>query len=99
MDNPWQRYIETATELTAVTRRGAEAVVRNLVKQGEVAADRAERSVEDLLARSERNRRVIGDLVTREVERTVERLGLVRREELDRVADRVARLERERGGG
>lgn len=93
METAWQRYLETATELTAVTRRRAEAVVRSLVKQGEVAADRAERSVEDLLARSERNRRVVSELVTREVERTVDRLGLVHREELDRLTERVERLE------
>lgn len=88
----WQRYLDLATGLTDVTRKGAEAVVRALVKQGEVAADRAERAVDELLQRSEANRKVVAALVRAETERAVGRLGLASQAEVDRLREEVAAL-------
>lgn len=88
----WQRYLDLATGLTDVTRRGAEAVVRTLVKQGELAADRAERAVDDLLRRSEANRKLVAALVKAETERAVSRLGLASQAEVDRLREEVAAL-------
>jgi len=76
-----------------VTLGGAEAVVRTLVRQGEVAADRAEQVLDDLLGRSENNREAITALVTGEIDRAVGRLGLVRAQDLDGLRERVAELE------
>ena len=80
MDNAWKKYVDMATGLTELTRQNAERVVRGLVKQGEIAADQVERSVDDLLKRSEKNRRAVTALVRSEVERTIGRLGLAARE-------------------
>jgi polyhydroxyalkanoate synthesis regulator phasin len=80
-DDGWQRAL-----------RGAEALARTLVRRGEVAADAAEALVEDLVARSERNRRWIIGLVTAETERTVARLGLARQRDLDRAEARIVAL-------
>ena len=85
MDDGWQRYADA-------TLRGAESLVRTLVRRGEVAADAAEALVEDVVARSDRNRRWITGLVVAETERTVARLGLARQRDLDRLAARVAAL-------
>ncbi len=93
MDNAWQRYLETASGLTATTRQRAERVVKNLVKQGEVAADQVERTVEELLKRSDTNRKAVASIVRTETERAVERLGLARQRDVDRLAAKVAKLE------
>ena len=93
MDGPLQRPLEGLVGVTSLTRRGAESIVRALVQQGEVAADRAERAVDELLVRSERNRSALAELVRRETERVVARLGLARQEDVDILAARVARLE------
>ncbi len=93
MDGPLQRPLEGLVGVTSLTRRGAESIVRTLVQQGEVAADRAERAVDELLARSERNRSALAELVRTETERAVGRLGLARQEDVDALAERVARLE------
>lgn len=77
-----------------LTRRAAEALVRMLVRQGEATADRAEQLVTDMLARSERNRDALLGQIRAEMEPAVERLGLVRRQELERLAVRVETLER-----
>jgi polyhydroxyalkanoate synthesis regulator phasin len=91
-DDGWQRYLDAASALGDLTLRGAESLVRTLVRRGEVAADAAEGLVEDLLARSQRNRRWIVGLVTAETERTVARLGLARQRDLDRAEARVVAL-------
>ncbi|QBI21581.1 hypothetical protein ER308_19750 [Egibacter rhizosphaerae] len=93
--SPWGRYLDLAGGIVAVPRRTAEAVVQRLVQQGEVAAERAEHVVDDLLARSERNRGAIAEVVTAEVERVVDRLGLARQADLDRLERRVDALARE----
>lgn len=94
MNKAWQRYLDTASGLTALTRQGAERVVRGLVKQGEVAADQLERSVDELLRRSEHNRKAIADLVKVETEKAVGRLGLAQQREVDELRRRLASLER-----
>lgn len=91
----WDRYAELASGVVSVSRKTAEAAVSRLVQQGELAADRAERAVDELLARSERNRKALGELISGEVARVADRLELVRREELDELAARLDALEAE----
>ncbi|MGI8575951.1 MAG: phasin family protein [Egibacteraceae bacterium] len=98
MDSGLQRYLSAASELTGMTRRTAERVVQLLVQQGELASDTAERYVDELLSRSERNRESLISLVRTETERVVQSLGLVRRTELDRLRARVDALETELTG-
>ncbi len=86
MNRALQRYLETASGLTQVTRQRAEQVVKGLVKQGEVAADQLEKTVDELLRRSEDNRRAIARLVRVETEKVVNRLGLARQRDVERLA-------------
>ncbi|MPZ88271.1 MAG: hypothetical protein GEU81_09390 [Nitriliruptorales bacterium] len=93
MNTTWQRYLDLANGLGRVTQRGAERAVKTLVKQGEIAADLAERAVDDLLTRSEANRRAARTMVESEMERAIARLGLVRQEEVERLRSRIEHLE------
>lgn len=77
MSSQFERYIEIATGLTSVTVQAAERIVQRLVKEGEVAADRAERTVADLIEASQRNRETIMELVREEVDRAVDKIGPV----------------------
>jgi polyhydroxyalkanoate synthesis regulator phasin len=93
VEKTWQKYVEAASGVTEVTRRRAEQVVRSLVKQGEIAADNMERAVEELLQRSEQNRKAVSTLVKAESERAVTRFGLARKRDLERLENQVERLE------
>jgi polyhydroxyalkanoate synthesis regulator phasin len=95
VEKTWQKYVESASGLTEVTRRRAEQIVRSLVKQGEIAADNMERAVEDLLQRSEENRKAVASLVRSESERAVGRFGLARKRDVERLEKQVDRLEKE----
>ena len=64
MDKDWQKkYWDMASGLVEATQKRAEPVVRALVKQGEIAAERAEKAVDDLLKSSQENRQAIRKLV------------------------------------
>lgn len=97
-ESGWQRYLDLATGLTEVTRRTAESVVRGLVKQGEVAADAAERAVDELLQRSEENRHGLADLVRTETQKAVGALGLASQSTVEVLQAKVAALESATGG-
>lgn len=94
MDKAWQKYLDMASGLTKITQKRAEQVVRSLVKQGEVATDRAEKTVDELLSRSEANRKAAAQIVRSEVDKAVERLGLVRQRDLRALERRIDELER-----
>lgn len=89
MPNPLQRYVEMAAGLTTATVHTAERVVQRLVQEGEVAADRAERAVADVLDASQRNRAALMELVRGEVERAVDRLNLATRGDLEAMEERL----------
>lgn len=101
-----QRYVEALGGVTALTRANAERIVRQLVRQGEVASDQVGEVVQDLLDRSRQNREVVASLVTAEVQRVVRSMGLATGDEVlalrKQVADlkrEVARLSRQQGEG
>src|SRR5680860_599537 len=96
MSSGWQRYLDLAAGLGETTRKSADAVVRKLVASGEVASDRAEDYVEELLKASERNGRTVASMVRTETERTIGRLGFVRQAEVERLRARVEELEGQR---
>lgn len=86
----------TLGRVAALTGRGAGTVVRTLVRQGEVAAERAEHIVDELLGRSEAGRDALAGLVRGETERVVNGLGLARQADLDELRRRVGDLEARR---
>lgn len=92
----WQRYLDLASGVTQVTQQRAESAIKALIRQGEVAADRMEAAVDELLKRSERNRKAMANLVKAETERAVDRLGLARQRDVERLQARIARLEAQR---
>lgn len=98
MNKEWQKYLDLASGLREATQKRAESVVRTLVKQGEIATDRAEKAVDELLSRSESNRKAISSIVRSETEKAVERLGLVRQKDLRALERKVEKLERASGG-
>lgn len=90
-----QRYLEALGGVTALTRASAERIVRQLVRQGEVASDQVADTVQELLERSRHNRDVLSTLVTAEVQRAVRQLGLATSDEVLALRKQVADLKRE----
>lgn len=76
-----------------LTRNRAEAIVRDLIKTGELPGSQAGGAVRDLMERSRQNRDEILNLVRSEIRGQVEAIGLASRRDLERLERRIARLE------
>ncbi len=87
-----KRYIDAGLAFTALTQARAEALVKDLVKTGEVQADQAREAVGDLLERSRKNSERMLETVRREVKEQISNLGLVSKADLDKAEARLARL-------
>ena len=86
-----RRYLDAGLAFTALTRARAEAIVEDLVKQGEVQTEQAQNAVRDLMDRSRQNTETFFEQVRSEVRDQVSNLGLATQ------AD-IARIERKIGG-
>lgn len=87
-----KRYLDAGVTFTHLTQARAEAIVRDLVRAGEVQTGDARQRVEELLERSRKNSDNLMKLVRDEVNSQVARLGLVPKKELDAVRKELADL-------
>jgi polyhydroxyalkanoate synthesis regulator phasin len=87
-----KRYIDAGLEFTQLTQSRAEALVRDLVKAGEVQADQAREVVGDLLERSRKSSERLLETVRHEVREQITSLGLASKDDLDRIEERIASL-------
>jgi polyhydroxyalkanoate synthesis regulator phasin len=88
----FKRYLDTGLAFTAMTQARAEALVRELVRAGEVQADQAREAVGDLVDRSRKNSERLLETVRREVKEQITSLGLVSKSDLDKAEARLASL-------
>ena len=85
-----KRYLDAGLAFTALTQARAEALVKDLVKVGEVQADQARDAVADLLERSRKNSEKLLETVRTEVRQQITNLGLASQADLDRIEERIA---------
>ena len=76
-----------------LTRNRAEAIVRDLIKSGDLSGGQATQAVKDLMERSKQNRDEIMNLIRSEIRNQTESIGLASKRDIERLERRVARLE------
>src|SRR4051794_23342395 len=64
-----KRYLDAGMQFTAMTQQRAEAIVRDLVKAGELQAETAQSMVTDLVERSRKNSEKLLEQIRLEVQR------------------------------
>ena len=89
MNEGMQRYLDLASSLTRTTLGTTERLLAGFVRQGEVAAEQAERLLDEIIARSVDGSGALARLVKSEVEQAVERAGCARAEEVDKLRREV----------
>src|SRR5215211_4283673 len=87
-----KRYLDAGLAFTALTQARAEALVKDLVKAGEVQAEQARDVVSELLERSRKNSEQLLETVRKEVREQVTKLGLVSQADMDKLEQRLASL-------
>lgn len=87
-----RRYLDAGLAFTALTRARAEAIVEDLVKQGEVQTEQAQNAVRDLMDRSRQNTESFFEQVRSEVRDQVSNLGLATQADIARIERKVGDL-------
>lgn len=86
-----KQYLDTGAEFTQVSRSQAQKVVRELVKNGQVAQERGQSYVDELLERSRKRTEGLVDTIRREVRTQLTSLGVATRDDLDHLEQRLAK--------
>jgi polyhydroxyalkanoate synthesis regulator phasin len=87
---PIKRFLDAGVQFTEMTQSRAEAIVKDLVKAGEVQAEQAQKFVDDLVARSRKNSERLREAVRKEVQNQVSNLGLATKEDIARIEKKIA---------
>lgn len=88
-----RRYADAIAGFGEVSRERTEKLVADLQHRGEVRAQDVRRVTEQIVERSNRNRRELMSLVQKEIRRQIHALGLATRDDVDKLAKRVKALE------
>src|SRR3954467_7508795 len=87
-----KRYLDAGMAFTQMTRDRAEAIIKDLVKAGEIPRKRANENIEELLERSRKNTEALVALIQEQVKDQLGSLGIATK-------DAIARLEAKIGSG
>jgi 4-nitrophenyl phosphatase len=88
----FKRYLDAGLAFTALTQARAEALVKDLVKAGEVQADQARDTVTDLVERSRKTAEKLAETVRDEVTTQIANLGLASRTDIEKLEQRLASI-------
>jgi len=84
-----KRYLDAGMAFTQMTRTRAEAIVKDLVKAGEVQREQTQERVDELVDRSRKNTEQFMDMVRKEVSKQLSTLGFATKEDLAKLEARL----------
>ena len=87
----WQQYLDAGRAWTQMTREQAEAIVRDLVKAGDLQQKRAKKAVDELLERSRKNAEELRKLVRNEIQSQISSLGIATQADLARLERKLTK--------
>jgi polyhydroxyalkanoate synthesis regulator phasin len=88
-----EKAVMTTIGVAAITQKKAEELVSEMKERFKLSEDEGKNLVDRIQAIAKESREKVGELAEVEVKKVVERLGLVSREEFDRLSKRVQELE------
>src|SRR3954463_6278591 len=93
-----QRYLDAGMQFTQMTRARAEAIVRDLVKAGEVQAEQAQALVADMVDRSRKNTERLVEQIQNEVRKQVSVAEFVTKDTVSRLQSQIDDLRKQLPG-
>jgi len=85
-----KRYLDAGMAFTQLTRARADAIVRDLVKRGELRREVAQERVEDLLDRSRQNTEQLLALVRKEITSQLGAMGVATKDDIKRLEAKIS---------
>ena len=89
-----KRYLDAGLAFTQMTQQRAEAIVKDLVKAGEVQAEQAAKRRDELVERSRQNTEKLVGTVRREVRDQIRSLGLATQSDIEALRKEIASLKK-----
>lgn len=89
-----KQYLDAGVEFTQLRRSQAQKIVRDLVKNGQLAQEKAQSYVDELLERSRKRTDALVEAVRAEVRGQFETLGIATKDDLERLERKLARANR-----
>lgn len=89
-----KRYLDAGLAFTQMTQARAEAIIKDLVKAGEVQAEQAAARRNELMERSRQNTERLVETVRKEVREQVRSLGLATQSDIDALRKEIGSLNR-----
>jgi polyhydroxyalkanoate synthesis regulator phasin len=87
----WRQLLETGMQFTAMTRAEAQRRAQELVREGQLAQEKMQSFVDDLVQTSRKRADDLVDVVRKEVQRQLEALGIVRGKPAGNSANKVSK--------
>src|SRR4051794_25220020 len=84
-----KRYLDAGMAFTQMTRSRAEAIVKDLVKAGEIQQKQAQKQVDDLMERSRKNTEQLLELIRKEIATQFSSLGIATKDDIARLEARI----------
>ena len=88
----FKRYLDAGLAFTQMTQQRAEAIVKDLVKAGEVQAEQATQRRNEILDRSRKNTEALLATIRKEVREQVKSLGLATQSDVAALRKEIASL-------
>jgi polyhydroxyalkanoate synthesis regulator phasin len=88
-----EKVVMTTIGVAAITQKKAEELVAEMKDRYKLSEDEGKRMVERIQSMAKENREKVREMAEGEVQKVVERLGLVSVDELERLKKRVQELE------
>jgi polyhydroxyalkanoate synthesis regulator phasin len=89
-----KRYLDAGVAFTQMTQQKAEAIVRDLVKAGEVQANEANKRRDELIERSRQNTEKLLDTIRKEVRDQIRSLGLATQHDVQQLRLEIQTLKK-----
>ena len=88
-----EKAVMTSIGVAAITQKKAEELVAEMKERFKLSEDEGKQLVEKVQSIAKENSEKVREMAENEVKKVVDRLGLVPREEFDRLSKRVQELE------
>lgn len=88
-----KRAVDLGLGALTLTREKAEALINDLVKQGQVAPNESKEMLQKIIQRGEQEREALSELIQEQLKNWSERFDLAKRQELEELRMRVEELE------
>ena len=89
-----KRYLDAGMTFVNMTEQRAEAIVKDLVRAGELQQSRAQKAVDEIVERSRKNTEDLMKVVRREVRSQLGTLGIATKDDIARLEAKINRVSR-----